>query len=125
VVPPALRPRQNLEPPRCTARCQTSHETIPSGTAILAPDSRPRQVRPKHRLRPIKRCKRCTRLKLVGRAEEDPRPCRVLLREVAIGQHRYQTRAIRSRDQGAGRLRHNHSIAQAGKYLNLSYASVL
>ena len=86
------------------------------GEALLpAPDRRPADSDPPGDLGHVQP---------LGRMQDDPGPCRVLLRPVAIGQDRRQALAIGSRDHNTHRLCHAHHIAQTQPSVNLPNASV-
>jgi hypothetical protein len=60
----------------------------------------------------------------LGRAQDDPRPCHMLLGAVAIGHDRLQTSTVLSRDQRTYYLSHEPSIAHPSAFVNPLFASV-
>ena len=60
----------------------------------------------------------------VGRAQDDPSPCHMLLGAVAIGHDRLQTSTILSRDHRTHDLSHRPSIAHSATLVNPLFASV-
>jgi hypothetical protein len=60
----------------------------------------------------------------LGRAKNDPGPCAMLLRAVAIGDDRLETNTILSRDQGTDDLSHRGSMPRSHVAMNPLNASV-